>query len=104
LHIALQMILLTVYLRHTRGLARVTLCAWFMLIAASTLLTWQHHIIDVLGGVALGALCIHLFQDLPLCQPVVRHLRVGIYYLAGAVTLLASAIVLKSWGLLLLWP
>ncbi len=62
LHIALLTILWSVYSRHTRG-RRGPLGAWFVLIAASTLLTGQHHVIDLAGGFFLGWLCLYLVPD-----------------------------------------
>jgi len=104
LHIAIQIILLAVYLCHTRGVVRFALCAWFALIAASTVLTYQHHVIDVAGGLALGTLCIYFFQDQPLRAPVVRNARIGVYYLGGALVVAAAAFGLRPCGWLLLWP
>jgi protein-tyrosine phosphatase len=104
LHIALQVILLELYARHTRDMTRGTVRVWFFLIGISTLLTYQHHVIDVIGGAALGALCIHFFQAEPLRQSMVRNNRVGLYYSLGAALLAGMAIFLRPWGLLLLWP
>src|SRR5207302_3661832 len=47
LHIVLCMILADLYARHTRGMVRILVCTWFTLIALSTVLTWQHHLVDV---------------------------------------------------------
>ena len=40
---------------------------WFVLIGLSPLLTHQHHVIDILGGFALAALCLLFYpaKDLP---------------------------------------
>jgi hypothetical protein len=104
LHIALQIILLAVYVRHTHGMLRWLVCTWFALIAASTLLTYQHHVIDVLGGAVLGALCVHLFQDVPLAQRVLPDGRIAALYAGGAIALIVAAMVLHPSGLVLLWP
>ena len=40
-----------------RGLRRSAVMCWFGLIGLSPLLTHQHHVIDILGGIALAALC-----------------------------------------------
>jgi membrane-associated phospholipid phosphatase len=63
LHAALLLILVDVYFRHTRGLIRVATMAWFVLIALSPVLTYQHHVIDILGGFVLTAFCFWLFRD-----------------------------------------
>ncbi|MBA3962057.1 MAG: phosphatase PAP2 family protein [Chthoniobacterales bacterium] len=58
LHAALWLLLLDVYARQLRGLVRLIVLAWFALIGASPLLTHQHHVIDIAGGLALGAACL----------------------------------------------
>src|SRR5947209_19193529 len=69
LHAALMLILLDVYFRNTRGLIRVAIVAWFILIALSPLLTYQHHLIDIVGGFVLAALCFLIFRDRDLSSP-----------------------------------
>src|SRR5207237_5642078 len=59
LHIALCLILADLYARHTRGVVRVLLWTWFGLIGLSTVLTWQHHLVDVAGGLLLAAFAFH---------------------------------------------
>jgi membrane-associated phospholipid phosphatase len=63
LHIALWTILLAVYWRHTRALRRAAIVTWFVLIYASTLLTWQHQAFDVITGQALGLAALYLFRE-----------------------------------------
>jgi membrane-associated phospholipid phosphatase len=65
LHIAAWVILLDLYARRTRGVARVALNVWFCLIAGSTLLTYQHHVADVIGGFMLGGLCFYVIRKAP---------------------------------------
>jgi len=57
-----MLILLDVYFRYTRGFVRVAIMMWFVLIALSPLLTYQHHVIDIVGGFVLAALCFGLFR------------------------------------------
>jgi membrane-associated phospholipid phosphatase len=57
LHAALLLFLLDSYARKLRGLVRSAVMLWFVLIALSPLLTHQHHVIDILGGFALAAVC-----------------------------------------------
>ena len=69
LHAALMLILVGIYLRHTRGIVRLTIIVWFILIALSPLLTYQHHLIDIAGGFVLAALCFWIFRDRDLSSP-----------------------------------
>ena len=57
LHAALCLLLVQVYARYLRGFTRVLVLLWFGLIVLSPLLTRQHHVIDILGGGALAAVC-----------------------------------------------
>ena len=63
LHAALMLILLDVYFRHSRGLIRIAIIAWFSLIAVSPVLTYQHHVVDIAGGFVLAACCFWLFRE-----------------------------------------
>ncbi len=55
LHAALLWLLVGVYARQLRGFVRVIILAWFVLIALSPVLTRQHHVADIVGGVVLAA-------------------------------------------------
>ena len=105
MHIALRTILADLYARHSRGmLLRVLSDVWFSLIGFSTLLTHQHHVVDVIGGFMLAFVCMYLVRQTPLIQPVLPNRRVGSYYAVGAIALSAIAVWLGGWGLWLLWP
>jgi protein-tyrosine phosphatase/membrane-associated phospholipid phosphatase len=104
LHVALCLILADVYARHTRGIVRALLYAWFGLIGISTVLTWQHHLVDIAGGIVLGVFAFYLFRESDPRRPVVPNVRIGCYYAAGAVTVLALAPAVWPWGAFLLWP
>lgn len=69
LHAALMLILLGVYVRNTRGLIRITIVAWFILIALSPLFTYQHHLIDIVGGFVLATLVFLIFRERDLSSP-----------------------------------
>lgn len=65
LHIALLILIGQVYLRHTAGILRKVLMVWFGLIAISTVLTYQHHVLDVVGGALLAVCCCYCFREVP---------------------------------------
>jgi len=104
LHITLCVLLAMVYLRRTRGILRIALAGWFGLILLSPVLTYQHHVVDVLGGFALSALCIYLFPERAMRLGVVPNRRVGWRYLAGAIVFAAGCFVLRPWSWVFLWP
>lgn len=104
LHIALGGLLMVLYARHTRGFLRCAVFGWFALIAASAVLTYQHHLLDVVGGFALAGYCFYFIREAPARLRVVPDRRIGFRYLAGASVLVAGAIGLWPWGAWLLWP
>ena len=74
LHAAILVFLIDAYARHVRGLIRTAVIFWFLLIGLSPLLTHQHHVIDILGGFALAAVCFffirpNFFLDSPDRSP-----------------------------------
>jgi hypothetical protein len=104
LHIALRTILGDVYARRSSGAWRVAVNVWFSLISASTLLVYQHHLIDVVGGFALGAVCLYAVSEAPWRAAVTRRGRLAGYYGAAALVLTAAALLKTPWTLWLLWP
>jgi membrane-associated phospholipid phosphatase len=104
LHAAFTLILLDLYFRKTRGFTRVTIMFWFVLIALSPVLTYQHHLIDIVGGFVLAGYCFYVFRERRLALPVIANGRIGSYYTAGAAVVLVMGAILWPWGLLLLWP
>ena len=104
LHIALRTILAQHYARHTRGLLRSMSNVWFFFVGLSTLLTYQHHFVDVVAGFALGVYCIYFIRESAPHLPVIENRRLGLYYAAAALMLACLVIWLWPWGALLLWP
>ncbi len=111
LHIAIRCILWTVYIPLVSGFLRRFLQVWFILIGVSTLLCWQHHVIDVFTGQLLGLFAIHILPErsaAPLCGNRLTgenaNSRLAVYYFSGAVLFAALAWVLPLWGILFLWP
>jgi membrane-associated phospholipid phosphatase len=56
LHVALLVTCLGAYFVHAGTGMRLVFAAWIALVSASTILTHQHHLIDVVAGLALGFL------------------------------------------------
>jgi hypothetical protein len=104
LHITLCLILADLYGRYTHGVVRIALQTWFFLIGVSTVLTWQHHLVDVAGGIMLAGFAFYLFRESAVRLPVVPNIRIGCYYAAGAGMVLALAPTVWPWGTFLLWP
>ena len=104
LHVALCLILADVYARNLKGALRWAVGVWMVLIALSPLLTWQHHVIDILGGFALAAVCFHFFGDQSLRQPFQPSPRMGVYYAIGAAVFTALAFSSRPWTLALIYP
>jgi predicted protein tyrosine phosphatase len=104
LHIALRTILAHLYARRTRGLLRLASNIWFSLIGFSTVLTYQHHVIDVVGGFVLAGYCFYIFREASVAMPVLGNVRVRTYYSAAAIVSSVLAAVFWPWGSLLFWP
>ncbi|HYF33918.1 MAG TPA: phosphatase PAP2 family protein, partial [Prosthecobacter sp.] len=102
LHIVLRTVLAVHYARHSRGVARFLSHVWFSLIGVSTLLTWQHHLVDVLGGFLMAAVILHITPETEVKAETNK--RLGWCYLAGALVLLFCARLALPWSLLLAWP
>lgn len=104
LHIALRTILAHLYAQHTKGPLRVVSHLWFSLIGFSTLLTYQHHVVDVAGGFGLAAVCFYLFPSQSKWPPIAPNYLIGSYYGIGALVAVGVARMAWPWGGLLLWP
>jgi hypothetical protein len=104
LHVALRTILAEFYARHTRGLLHHASNLWFVLIGLSAVLTYQHHVMDLVGGFALGAYCLYFIREADARLPVIENRRVGAYYAIGAFILACLVFLFWPWGAFLLWP
>jgi protein-tyrosine phosphatase len=112
LHIALLVVIWTLFARHTQGpLLRGLLHGWMALIGLSVLTTWQHHFIDVPTGALAGLLCVWLWpvegrsplQLLHLARQPQRW-RLALRYGLGSALCAALAVNLGGAWLWLLWP
>lgn len=103
LHIALMVILWSLYTRVLRGFWRWAFHVWFTLIGVSVLTTYQHHFIDIPAGLWLGWLCVALFPldehrretgwaILRRGRPTARCVQLALRYLLGGVALLAAGV------------
>ena len=104
LHITLSTILADLYARHTRGVVRLLLQGWFLLLGCSTILTWQHHLVDLAGGLVLAGFALYLYRDAPNAAKGNRNLGLALAYAVGAGLLLALIPAVLPWGVFLLWP
>ena len=60
LHVALTVACVTAFSSHAKGLGKALLWIWATGVAVSTVLTHQHHVLDVLTGWALASACMKL--------------------------------------------
>lgn len=104
LHIALRTLLADWFVRKSRGTGRWVVHAWFSLIGISTLLTWQHHVVDVVGGFWLAAIALHLFRFDEAGPVPARNRTVAGLYAVGAVACTQLARLAWPWTFLFVWP
>ena len=99
MHIALRTVLAAHFGKHSQGVVRVAMNVWFFLIGCSTLLLYQHHVIDVVGGFVLALLVMYAMDGLPWKQT-----KCGGQHFAILYALLATALALPTfWFPLLGW-
>lgn len=116
LHISLLVLQWMIYARHTSGWLKRVIHVWCVLIGLSTMLTYQHHIVDLYTGVMVAMMAYFVFPErgieaAPLrasttvvTRPsIIRHDLVA-YYACGGMMFFAVA--WWQWDLFhfLLWP
>ncbi len=104
MHIALRTVLAAHYGKHCRGWLRVGMNFWFFLIGCSTLLLYQHHVIDVVGGFVLAAIVMYVFDGLPWRLPKTGGGTYAQRYAAASILLAVPVIWAPKLGWLTLWP
>ncbi|QXH50881.1 phosphatase PAP2/dual specificity phosphatase family protein [Pseudomonas fakonensis] len=112
LHIALLVIIWTMFARHLRQpLWRWVVHGWMGLIGVSVLTTWQHHFIDLPTGALAGLLCLWLWPHegpLPWQQAQwardPQRWRLALRYGLGALVLALAGFGAGNTALWLLWP
>ena len=112
LHIALLVIIWTMFARHVRRQPwRWLMHGWMALIGVSVLTTWQHHFIDVPTGALAGFACLWLWphqgplpwQQASLARDAKRW-RLALCYAVGALLCAVPAGALGGAWLWLAWP
>ncbi|MGC4049541.1 MAG: phosphatase PAP2/dual specificity phosphatase family protein [Paludibaculum sp.] len=108
LHIALITVLWARYARHFQGAILWLLRIWFVLMAVSTVTTYQHHFIDLPAGLWVGLLAMTLFPEEPPARFVrssdPRRFRLAAAYLLGGLCCILAAAFLGGIGWILAWP
>ena len=104
LHITLRTILADVYARRLGGAWRWASHVWFSLIGFSTVLVYQHHVVDIVGGFMLATLCVYLFPQQPTPADVTPNWRLARLYAIGSAACAALAFAWPWWSLWMLWP
>jgi protein-tyrosine phosphatase/membrane-associated phospholipid phosphatase len=103
LHIILCWLLWRHFSQHLTGVWRRLNGGWFLLIALSVLTTWQHHVIDVITGLAAGMFIDWLIpmekEPRPLRADARRRALAGRYLCGGLVC--TAAALCWPW---LAWP
>ena len=93
LHVAYCVIVWLALRPVCRGAVRVLLGGWLVLVGASTLFTWQHHVADVAGGILLGIVAAWVVRP-----GSTRRTTVAYYYAIGAgIVALVGVAALHSW-------
>ncbi|MFF7862925.1 phosphatase PAP2/dual specificity phosphatase family protein [Pseudomonas monteilii] len=112
LHIALLVVIWTMFARHVqRQPWRWLVHGWMALIGVSVLTTWQHHFIDVPTGALAGFACLWLwpcqgrlpFQAAHLARDAKRWKVAGCYAVGALLCALPAATMGGAW-LWLSWP
>ena len=105
LHISLLIVLWELYAKKLRGFIRMVLHGWFFAIAASVLLVYQHHFIDVWTGALVGVACIYLIPDQPFSwrwqKPTARMKQLAFRYGFSAMVMVLSAVLANQVSVLL---
>ncbi|CAM6816996.1 phosphatase PAP2/dual specificity phosphatase family protein [Enterobacter asburiae] len=106
LHIILTWLLWLRFRQHLGKSERLLSGAWFMLIAASVLTTWQHHFIDVLSGIVVGVVISYLIPvegHWRWKRPSAHALRLATKYCASGIVFLQMGLWFQ-YSLIMLWP
>lgn len=103
LHVSLATILCVKLCHHLPRLARWPMRIWCVMVALSTLTTYQHHFIDVPTGLWVGLLCLVLIPE-ESAEASPGNAKLALTYAMGGLALAANAVYFEGWAWLLLWP
>lgn len=106
LHVALTAVLWADYSRHLRGWLLWLVRGWFVMMALSTLTTYQHHFIDLPTGLWAGLFAVMLFPSQRRAVARLhdlRRFRIAAWYASGAAVLGLAAWAVGGAAWLLLW-
>ncbi|WP_143543698.1 phosphatase PAP2/dual specificity phosphatase family protein [Rhodopirellula sp. MGV] len=104
MHIALRTVLAVHYGKHCRGLTRIAMNIWFFLIGCSTLLLYQHHFIDVLGGFILATFVMYVFDGLGWRRNHTPSFGIAGIYAFSAMLFIVPITIYPKLGWFTLWP
>ncbi|WP_415893042.1 phosphatase PAP2/dual specificity phosphatase family protein [Neptuniibacter sp. PT8_73] len=110
LHISLLVLIWMIFNQQIKnGFCRWMMHGWMLLIGVSVLTTWQHHFIDVIGGLVVALFLTYLVPDNSFKWRWEKHQdsdrwRLAVRYALATVLLVIAAFTLEGWAWLLLWP
>jgi membrane-associated phospholipid phosphatase len=104
MHIALRTILAAHYAKHCRRWLRAGMHFWFFLIGCSTLMLYQHHVIDVVGGFVLAVLVMYVIDGLTWRLPKMGGQKFAALYAITSCGFVIAVLLEPKWGWLTMWP
>ncbi|TWU50970.1 hypothetical protein Poly51_42630 [Rubripirellula tenax] len=105
MHIALRTVLAVHFAKHSPNrIVRVVSHFWFFLIGCSTLLLYQHHVIDVVGGFVLAVLVMYFIDGRAWKTPHKGGRGFAIGYAILALGFGLPIVWIPALGWLTLWP
>lgn len=99
LHVSYTICAWFVFRDKVKGVGKVALALWFIAICLSTVTTFQHHCIDIVGAIILICITLCIFPE-PDEQLKKRHIQIGGVYVCIAMVLLTVYFFTEIWYLL----
>ena len=101
LHVSLAVILWTRFRVRVDGAMRLLTAAYLVMVAVSSLTTYQHQFIDLPTGAWAGLLVIGALPEDRVRRPEVR---LALFYVAGSLSCTVVAFAVRGFAWWLLWP